>query len=164
MTFFLTDLPPWLPKGKREEPLLILVQTTSIPASAVDHLEPLPNEVIPYKREKAEHRWDRATLGAGLVSVSGVLVLGVLTLDYRIIVNSPNRKRVNPGKSGAGFQSSVHHEVGNGRSKRRKRNPVYGEYRAIVIARGESEYKYVCGVSGVRNTRRRTGKGKVLYV
>ena len=49
VTFSLTDLPPWLPKGKREEPLLILVQTTSIPASAVDHLEHLPNEVIPHR-------------------------------------------------------------------------------------------------------------------
>ena len=51
MTFVLTDLPPWFPKGKREEPLLILVQTTSIPASAVDHLEPLPNELIPHTGE-----------------------------------------------------------------------------------------------------------------
>ena len=37
-------------------------------------------------------------------------------------------------------------------------------YRAIVIARGESEYKYVCGVSGIRNTRERTGKEELLYV
>ena len=67
---------------------------------------------------------NRATLGAGLVSVSGVLVLGVLTLDYRINVNSSNRRRVNPGISGAGFQRSVHHEVGKGISKRRKHKPV----------------------------------------
>ena len=67
---------------------------------------------------------NRATLGAGLVSLSGVLVLGVLTVDYRINVNSLNRKKVNPGKSGAGFQSSVHHEIGKGRSKRRKHEPV----------------------------------------
>ena len=57
---------------------------------------------------------NRATLGAGLVSVSGVLVLGVLTLDYRINVNSSNRKRVNSRKSGAGFQSSVHHDSEKG--------------------------------------------------
>ena len=55
-----------------------------------------------------------ATLGAGLVSVSGVLVLGVLTLDYRINVNSSNRKRVNSRKSGAWFQSSVHHDSEKG--------------------------------------------------
>ena len=36
MTSFPHDLPSWLAKLKREEPLLILVQTTSIPASAVD--------------------------------------------------------------------------------------------------------------------------------
>ena len=28
-------------------------------------------------------------------------------------------------------------------------------YRAIVIARGESEYKYVCGVSGVLREERK---------
>ena len=47
---------------------------------------------------------NRSTLGAGLVSLSVVLVLGVLTVDYRIIVIPPNRKRVNPGNSGAWFQ------------------------------------------------------------
>ena len=67
---------------------------------------------------------NRATLGAGLVSLSGVLVLGVLTVDYRVIVIPPNRKRVNPGNLGAGFQSSVHHEIGKGISKRRKHKPV----------------------------------------
>ena len=51
VTFFLTDSSPWLPNGKREEPLLILVQTTSIPASAVDHIEPLRDEVIPHNLE-----------------------------------------------------------------------------------------------------------------
>ena len=44
-------------------------------------------------------------LRSGLVSVSGVLVLGVLTLDFRITVVPVNRKRVNPGKSDAGFQT-----------------------------------------------------------
>ena len=34
---------------------------------------------------------NRATLGAGLVLPSGVLVLGVLTMVYRINVNSSNR-------------------------------------------------------------------------
>ena len=107
---------------------------------------------------------NRATLGAGLVSVSGVLVLGVLTLVCRINVNSPNRKRVNPGNSGAGFQRFVHHEVGKGRSKRRKHKPVYECYRAIVIARGESECTYVCRMLGVHNTRRKRENGEVLYV
>ena len=103
-------------------------------------------------------------LRSGLVSVSGVLVLGVLTLDYRITRISVNRKRVNPGNSGAGFQSSVHHEIGKGRSKRRKHKPVYEEYRAIVIARGESECTYVCRMLGVHNTRRKRENGEVLYV
>ena len=65
-------------------------------------------------REEQSTGENRATLGAGLVSVSGVLVLGFLTLDYRINVNSPNRKRVNSGKSGAGFQSSEHHDSEKG--------------------------------------------------
>ena len=107
---------------------------------------------------------NRATLGAGLVLPSGVLVLGVLTVDYRISVNSPNRKRVNPGNSGAGFQRFVHHEVGKGRSKRRKHKPVYECYRAIVIARGERESTYVYRMLGVHNTRRKGEEGEVLYV
>ena len=107
---------------------------------------------------------NRATLGAGLVSVSGVLDVGVLTLDYRINVNSSNRKRVNSRKSCARFQSSVHHDSEKGQSKRRKHGSKFVSYRAIVIARGESECTYVCGVSGVRNIRRRTWKGEVLYV
>ena len=64
---------------------------------------------LPERRAKGKKQStgeNRATLGAGLVSVSGVLVLGVLTLDYRINVNSSNRKRVNSRKSDAGFQSS----------------------------------------------------------
>ena len=65
-------------------------------------------------REEQSTGENRATLGAGLVSLSGVLVLGVLTVDYRIIVIPPNRKRVNPGNSGAGFQRFVHHEIGKG--------------------------------------------------
>ena len=73
-----------------------------------------------YKVEKQSTGENLATLGAGLVSVSGVLVLGVPTLDYRINVNSSNRKRVNSGKSGAGFQGSVHHDSEKGYSKRRK--------------------------------------------
>ena len=58
-------------------------------------------------------------LRSGLVSVSGVLVLGVLTLDCRIKVNSVSRTRVNPGKSDARFQTSVHHDSEKGDSKRR---------------------------------------------
>ena len=41
-------------------------------------------------------------LRPGMVSVSGVLVIWVLTLDYRIKVKSVNRKRVNPKYSDAG--------------------------------------------------------------
>ena len=76
-------------------------------------------------REEQSTGENRATLGAGLVLLSGVLVLGVLTMDYRINVTKLNRKKVNPGNSGAGFQRFVHHEVGKGRSKRRKHKPVY---------------------------------------
>ena len=46
-------------------------------------------------------------LRPGLVSVSVVLVLGVLTLDYRIPNLSRKRKRVNPGSSDAEIRSSV---------------------------------------------------------
>ena len=64
---------------------------------------------------KAEQR--KAQVGSGylrpgLVSVSGVLVLGVLTLDYRIKVKSVNRKRVNPGNSDAVYGVLLHHEFG----------------------------------------------------
>ena len=83
---------------------------------------------------------------------------------YRINVTKLNRKRVSSRKSGAGFQRFVHHESEKGQSKRRNTKVVYEKYRAIVVARGESECKYVCGVSGVRNTRERTGKEELLYV
>ena len=63
-------------------------------------------------------------LRPGLVSVSGVLVLGVLTLDYRIKVKSVNRKRVNPKYSDAGGGVLLHHEIGKGNSKRRKHRSV----------------------------------------
>ena len=97
-------------------------------------------------------------LSSGLVSVSGVLVLGVLTLVYRIKVNSSNRKRVNPGKSDAGFQASVHHDSEKGDSKRRNTS-VHEELRGNRFSQSERESgcTYVCGMSGVRNTRRRTG-------
>ena len=54
-------------------------------------------------------RKSRAQVGSGylrpgLVSVSVVLVLGVLTLDYRIPVLSRKQKRVNPGNSDAGCE------------------------------------------------------------
>ena len=53
-------------------------------------------------------------LRSGLVSVSGVLVLGVLTLDYRVKVKSVNRKRANKRKSDAGFQVLLHHDSEKG--------------------------------------------------
>ena len=40
--------------GKRAELSFTLVQTISFPESAVDHLEPLPNEVIPHTRERSD--------------------------------------------------------------------------------------------------------------
>ena len=56
--------------------------------------------------EKGSERKSRAQVGSGylksdLVSVSGVLVLGVLTLVYRIPELSEKRKRVNLGNSDA---------------------------------------------------------------
>ena len=47
-----------------------------------------------------------------LVSVSVVLALEVLTLDYRIPELSRKQKRVNPGNSGAGYGVLLHHEIG----------------------------------------------------
>ena len=54
-------------------------------------------------------------LRPGLVSVSGVLVLGVLTLVYRIKVKSVNRKGINPGNSDAeyGVWCTMNSERGN---------------------------------------------------
>ena len=57
-----------------------------------------------------------------------------MTLDNRIKVNAVNLKRVNPGKSDAGFQTSVHHDSEKGNSKRRNAS-VHEECGAIVLAR-----------------------------
>ena len=75
--------------------------------------------------EMGSERKSRAQVGSGylrpgLVSVSVVLVLGVLTLDYRIKVKSVNRKRVNPKYSDAGYGVLLHHEFGKGKAKIRK--------------------------------------------
>ena len=59
-------------------------------------------------------------LRPGLVSVSVVLVLGVLTLDYGVPVKSKKRKRVSPGNSDAGYGVLLHHDFGKGISERRK--------------------------------------------
>ena len=56
-------------------------------------------------------------LRPGLVSVSVVLVLGVLILDYRIPELSRKQKRVNPVYSDAWYGVLLHHEFGNGNSK-----------------------------------------------
>ena len=114
---------------------------------------------------KAEHREESGYLRSGLVSVSGVLVLVVLTLDYRINVISVNRKKVNPGKSDAWFQASVHHDSEKGDSKRRNAS-VHEELRGNRFSQSErkSGCMYVCGVSGLQNTRRRTGKMELLYM
>ena len=65
-------------------------------------------------------RKSRAQVGSGylrpgLVSVSVVLVLGVLTLDCRISELSRKQKRVNPGNSDAGYGVLLHHEFGKGK-------------------------------------------------
>ena len=104
-------------------------------------------------------------LRPGLVSVSGVLVLGVLTLDSRILNSSRKRKRVNPGNSDAEYRVLLHHEVGKGKSKRRKHKSVRSvRGNRFSHSKRESGRTYVCGVSGVRNTRRRTGKRELLYI
>ena len=76
-------------------------------------------------REMVSERKSRAQVGSGylrpgLVSVSVVLVLGVLTLDCRVKVKSVNRKRVNQKYSDAWYGVMLHHEFGKGKSKRRK--------------------------------------------
>ena len=104
-------------------------------------------------------------LRPGLISVSVVLVLGVLTLDYRIPDLSRKRKRVNPGSSDAEYRVLLHHEFGKGKSKRRNTSviPAYG---AIVLARvKEKADARMCVVCrGEQTTRRRTGKREFLYV
>ena len=55
----------------------------------------------------------------GLVSVSDVMVLGVLTLVYRNPNLPSKRKRVNPGNSDAEYVVRLHHEFGKWNSKRR---------------------------------------------
>ena len=101
----------------------------------------------------------------GLVSVSGVLVLGVLTLDYRIPDLSRKRNMLNPGNSDAEYGVLLHHEIGNWNSKRRKHKSA----RSVQCNRNcrierESGCTYVCGMSWVQNTRRRTGKRELLYM
>ena len=64
-------------------------------------------------------RKSRAQVGSGylmpgLVSVSGVLVLGVLTLVYLIPDLSMKRKRVNPGSSDAEYGVLLRHGFGKG--------------------------------------------------
>ena len=104
-------------------------------------------------------------LRPGLVSVSGVLVLGVLTLVYRNPNLSRKRKRVNPGSSDAEHGVLLHHEIGNGNSKRRK-------HRSVRSVRGnrfsqserESGCTYLYGVLVGQNTRKKTGERELLYV
>ena len=114
---------------------------------------------------KSRAQGESGYLSSGLVSVSGVLVLGVLTLYYRINVNSSNRKRVNPGISDARYVVRLHREIGKWISKRRNAS-VHEELRGNRFSQSERESgcRYVCGLSGVRNTRRRTGKRELLYV
>ena len=63
-------------------------------------------------------------LRPGLVSLSGALVLGVLTLVYRIPELSRKLKEVNPGDPDAEYGVLLHHEIGKGNSKRRKHGSV----------------------------------------
>ena len=100
-------------------------------------------------------RKSRAQVGSGylrpgLVSVSGVLVLGVLTLDYRIPNLSRKRKSANPGNSDAEYGVLLHHEIGKGKSKRRKHKSVSAvQCNRNSRSKRESGCTYVCDVSGV---------------
>ena len=76
------------------------------------------------KAEQSKAQVGSGYLRPGLVSVSGVMVLGVLTLDYRIPNLSRKRKRVNPGNSDAEYGVSLHHELGMRKSKRRKHQSI----------------------------------------
>ena len=76
------------------------------------------------KAEQSRAQVGSGYLRPGLVSVSVVLVLGVLTLDYRIPELSRKQKRVNPGNSDARYGVSLHHEFGRGKSKRREHKSV----------------------------------------
>ena len=73
---------------------------------------------------KSRAHGESGYLRPGLVSVSGVLVIGVLTLDYRIPDLSRKRKRVNPGNSDAEYGVLLHHEIGKGNSNRRNHKSV----------------------------------------
>ena len=76
---------------------------------------------------------------------------------------SRKRKRVNPGNSDAEYVVLLHHEFGKGNSKRRNTGSVR-RVRGNRNSRSkrESGCTYVCGVSGIKNTRRRTGKRELL--
>ena len=60
------------------------------------------------ERENNAHE-ESGYLRPGLVSVSDALVLGVLTLDCRIPVNSKKQGEERPRKSGAQLKISMHH-------------------------------------------------------
>ena len=76
------------------------------------------------KAEQSKAQVGSGYLRPGLVSLSGVLVLGVLTLVSRIPELSRKLKRVNPGNSDAEYGVWLHHEFGNGKWKRRNTRSV----------------------------------------
>ena len=114
---------------------------------------------------KSRAQGESGYIRSGLVSGSGVLVLGVLTLDYRIPNLSEKRKEVNPGILDTRYEVRLHHEIGKWISKRRNAR-VHEDLRGNRFSQSERESgcTYVCGVSEVQNTRRRTEKREVLYV
>ena len=121
-------------------------------------------------RRDGSERKSRAQVGSsylrpGMVSVSDALVLGVLTLDCSVRVKSRKRKGVNPSNSDTGYGVLLHHEFENWKSRRRKHESTKS-VRGNRNSRSERESgcTYVCGMSGVQNTRRRTGKGVLLYI
>ena len=114
-------------------------------------------------------RKNRAQVGSGylrpgLVSVSDALVLGVLTLDYRIPNLSRKRNRVIPGNSDAEYGVRLHHEFGKWKSKRRNTR-VYDRYGAIVVAGVKVKAgARVCVVCRGTKRTKKNGKKELLYV
>ena len=73
-------------------------------------------------------------LRSDLVSVSGVLVLGVLILVYRIPNLTVKRKEVIPRILDTSYEVRLHHKIGKGISKRRNAS-VHEELRGSRLAR-----------------------------
>ena len=112
------------------------------------------------KAEQSKAQVGSGYLRPGLVPLSGVLVLGVLTLGNRNPGLSRKQKRINPDNSDAGYGVLLHHEFGKGNRKDATRK-VYRRYRAIVIARvqGKAEARMCTVGRGYKTHEEELGKG-----